>query len=440
MSGRSGQEGVTFRYTQAFRCLGSDCPDNCCKHWEINVDKNTYKKWQKILPQDELDKKVLKHGKGSLPGIIGKIKLEEDGHCPFLNKDSLCEIHKDHGESSLPYPCRTYPKGIMSVIGQYELSMTLSCPEVARLALLDSTAMELVNFDPSDLVNSGSTSMPRKSKESPAYFKSLNPVRDTLLYILGMREITIQQRIFIATWFAETISNSINHKMSKFDEHELVRQLDRLSAPGVLLELCAQFEKIPEACEFGLLIIQTILFQRIHKRDITGDLIGEIVSSYGFKSSHYKEGELFKVVLEPVQGTLNERFASIASIYLSRRNRLRKKYGDRIDLYFENYCRHFLFQNLMVDFESPYVQMQHLIVRLSVIKFLFFSHPALDPLFDSNDVREGDLDILDDTAVKVLYKFSRGIEHAFEFLQKVHEELERQDKNRFAHFVLLMKL
>ena len=32
-------------YIQDFRCIGKDCIDSCCVGWNINIDKETYKKY-----------------------------------------------------------------------------------------------------------------------------------------------------------------------------------------------------------------------------------------------------------------------------------------------------------------------------------------------------------------------------------------------------------
>jgi lysine-N-methylase len=43
-------------YFDKFICTGSDCMDNCCYGWNINIDKSTYKKYRKIKNKD-LNKK-----------------------------------------------------------------------------------------------------------------------------------------------------------------------------------------------------------------------------------------------------------------------------------------------------------------------------------------------------------------------------------------------
>jgi lysine-N-methylase len=60
---------------------------------------------------------------------------------PFL-ADGLCDIQKRLGEDYLGYTCATFPRIVNTFGHQRERSLDLSCPEAARLALLDASPME----------------------------------------------------------------------------------------------------------------------------------------------------------------------------------------------------------------------------------------------------------------------------------------------------------
>jgi lysine-N-methylase len=63
--------------------------------------------------------------------------------CPFM-EEKLCGIQKTLGEDKLSDTCATYPRNNRLLGGQHEQSLTLSCPEAARLALLQADAMDFV--------------------------------------------------------------------------------------------------------------------------------------------------------------------------------------------------------------------------------------------------------------------------------------------------------
>ncbi len=34
---------LSFEFFNSFTCIGSDCPDTCCKGWSISIDSDTAK-------------------------------------------------------------------------------------------------------------------------------------------------------------------------------------------------------------------------------------------------------------------------------------------------------------------------------------------------------------------------------------------------------------
>ncbi|MFP3632204.1 flagellin lysine-N-methylase, partial [Burkholderia sp. SIMBA_045] len=68
--------------------------------------------------------------------------MKSDLSCPFLNEEKLCSIQLKLGEDFLSHTCKTYPRVTQTVDDVVELSATLSCPEAARLALLNPNKMQ----------------------------------------------------------------------------------------------------------------------------------------------------------------------------------------------------------------------------------------------------------------------------------------------------------
>ena len=85
--------------------------------------------------------------------------------------------------------------------------------------------------------------------------------------------------------------------------------------------------------------------------------------------------------------------------------------------------------------------MQELIVRHAFVRFIFFSHPGLDALLGQDELdQKSGLEVLDDAAVNVFYRFSRGIEQALDLLRQVHVKKGGLAIDEFEHHVLLMKV
>lgn len=128
-------------FTQ-FHCVGSACPDHCCKGWDIELDKPTVNRY---LQSDEIEIRHIAQENVITTeineGSWGKIKLQSNGNCSFLDEDRLCKVHKSLGEKALSGTCAIYPRLYGSFKYEIRSNLTLSCPEAARLLLTTPGAM-----------------------------------------------------------------------------------------------------------------------------------------------------------------------------------------------------------------------------------------------------------------------------------------------------------
>ena len=116
-------------YYNKFHCLAGDCPDTCCKDWEVDVDEDTFYYYK--VQEGELGKKLEQCLVED--GDLKYIPMKKDGTCPFLTEGKLCEICSCLGEEGLSQVCQEYPRYYMG-IGHYEqVDLSLSCMEVGRL-------------------------------------------------------------------------------------------------------------------------------------------------------------------------------------------------------------------------------------------------------------------------------------------------------------------
>jgi len=136
---------LTPQYMRQFKCVGSQCEDTCCIGWRVNIDHATYRKYQRIPDlelRQELDSCIKRNR--SQPGEknYARIKMNPGNVCPLMNEESLCRIQLRLGEEFLSDVCATYPRVANLVNNVLEKSATMSCPEAARLALLNPDEME----------------------------------------------------------------------------------------------------------------------------------------------------------------------------------------------------------------------------------------------------------------------------------------------------------
>lgn len=130
------------KYVGDFQCDGSKCNAKCCGKWRIDIDMETYKKYQRIK-NPTMRKKILS---GIQPSTIQtgfQIKLNNKGVCPLLCEDNLCYVQRNMGEDALSQTCKVYPRMVQQ-IGNYQFRMlAMTCPVAAEYALLSPNAMEL---------------------------------------------------------------------------------------------------------------------------------------------------------------------------------------------------------------------------------------------------------------------------------------------------------
>lgn len=115
-------------YYDSFKCLASDCPDNCCHGWGIVIDDKTFSRYKKLSKDDR--EYVFSH-------IDYKEQMYKtcNGSCSFLNEKGLCNLYIDLGEDKFCKTCRQYPRHFEDYGTLQEAALSMSCPEAARLII-----------------------------------------------------------------------------------------------------------------------------------------------------------------------------------------------------------------------------------------------------------------------------------------------------------------
>ncbi len=187
----------------AFRCVGAECEDNCCGFWRVMVDKPAHDRFRSCSdPQLKplLDEFVTINTNDPSDENFARINFAGTGAtCPFLS-ESLCSMHTRFGEDFLANICATYPRLQTRVDGVLEKSLDLSCPEAARLALLNPEPMTFVDGDASqDAPPRGL--MPMLDTANPARpsapYKYFHEVRSRVVSLLQHRAQPLWKRLLI---------------------------------------------------------------------------------------------------------------------------------------------------------------------------------------------------------------------------------------------------
>lgn len=117
-------------YFDSFRCIAAQCPDSCCKEWDVEVDEASAQYYR------GLDGSLGDRLRQTLYDEDGRTYLAiTDGRCPMWRGDGLCRIQAELGEGALCKTCREFPRLTHDYGDFVELGLELSCPEAARIIL-----------------------------------------------------------------------------------------------------------------------------------------------------------------------------------------------------------------------------------------------------------------------------------------------------------------
>ena len=201
---------IFFRpdYVEKFKCDGQKCKAHCCRGWRIDIDKKTYKSYEKLRPKAaakditskiKFDDKIDKH----------LIMLDETGSCPFIDENNFCSIQKKHGEDYLSVTCQTYPRNVFKIGDVNEISLCVTCPVAAELILLQK---EPIKFEEAEMRTPGAGKVMFRNVrlENGLTPEHIFTIQRAAISILQERRLTIDQRLAVLGFFLDKLDELMN--------------------------------------------------------------------------------------------------------------------------------------------------------------------------------------------------------------------------------------
>ncbi len=194
------------QYYKSFKCIASECKHNCCIGWEIDIDKNTYNYYKSI--EGEFGKKL----KNSIAEIDCPHFINaNNGRCPHLNKNNLCDIILTLGSEALCDICRLHPRFVNNFESRQEVGLGLCCEEAARIILTSNEKFYLTTDE-------------LEEKEPSLAEQSFFKLRNKIFVALQDRTKDIDKRIATALSF---VGESYTEYSAK-DYYNILFPLERL--------------------------------------------------------------------------------------------------------------------------------------------------------------------------------------------------------------------
>lgn len=183
----------TPAYLVGFRCIGGSCPDSCCIGWDVDIDEKTYKKYKnnkntEIAP---LVKRYLFVNEYCFDPSVdyAKVALKDNKWCPFLDQKKWCKIQSNLGEEMLSSVCTTFPRIYNELNGKVELSLTLACPEAAKMLFRHPTPFKWEEIEQKDAVRIWT--FRHKDQKNKGIYGAVEKTRDSLIAVATQANTTI---------------------------------------------------------------------------------------------------------------------------------------------------------------------------------------------------------------------------------------------------------
>jgi len=185
-------------YFTEFKCAAGACEATCCAGWQIVVDEESLARYkEEKAPYGD----VLRVRVDFEEGVF---KQDHAKRCAFLNPDNLCDMYRHLGEESLCATCTNYPRHIEEFENIREVTLSISCPEVARIIL---SKKEPVTFYEEEI-----ESEEEEFEEfDPFFFSYLEDARRIIISILQNRSLEISVRMALVQRFVEEMQEIIEN-------------------------------------------------------------------------------------------------------------------------------------------------------------------------------------------------------------------------------------
>lgn len=186
-------------YFHEFQCKADQCQDTCCAGWQIMIDDDSIEKYKKI--KGHYIWKVMT----CVDWEEGCFRQDNAKRCAFLNPDNLCDLYKNVGEGALCKTCKDYPRHTEEFEEVREVTLSASCPEVARIIMERMTPITFIQEE-------------RPEEEETLEFEDFDPFlysiieesRDAMLEILQNRTLPLQERTVLVLAMAHDMQRRIN--------------------------------------------------------------------------------------------------------------------------------------------------------------------------------------------------------------------------------------
>lgn len=407
------KQSLQPEYMKNFQCIGAECEDTCCAFWNVSIDKNTYRKYEEVQHPDMSQRLMadveLNEASNRRDEQYATMRLNAvTGSCSF-HDGGLCAIQVTLGEAYLSQTCATYPRKINEFEGAQEISATLSCPEAARLALLNPEGMEFFYDERKEASNMQWNARLSKRRQGAAatldYFWELRVVS---IEIMQNRNFSVSHRLMMLAVLADQVDEAIRKDPGCDLTQIISRYREELAGNGEITSPSA----FPGNRMFQLKFLNDILLTIIEKKLWVNRRYKECLDAY----------------LEGMKRSDGQDLEGVMNFYGHHDQRLAEAYMNEKEYILENYLVNHLFSSMFpaAENEKLFQQVFYFGVLYALIRIQLVGMFANGESLSDND------------AVKLIQSFTKNFEHSSTFKKEVLKKCKDEQVLSLGHLSLLV--
>jgi len=131
-------------------------------------------------------------------------RQDKDKRCAFLNENNLCDLYLALGEGGFCKTCREYPRHTEEFEGVREITLSLSCPEVARIVMNRKDPVHFISYE-----KDGDEEF---DDFDPFLYSVLDDARKEMIRLLQNRSLTVAQRCVLVLGMAHDMQGRMNRR------------------------------------------------------------------------------------------------------------------------------------------------------------------------------------------------------------------------------------
>ena len=188
-------------YFNEFKCIADQCQDTCCAGWQIVIDEESLEKYKKL--KGDCIWKVM----SCVDWEEKCFRQDNAKRCAFLTSNNLCDLYINAGEDSLCKTCRDYPRHTEEFEGVREVTLSASCPVVARILMERMTPVQFVTeeIEEEETLSFGDF--------DPFLYSIIEDARSAMIGLLQNRSRSIKERMVLVLGMAHDMQRRINRRM-----------------------------------------------------------------------------------------------------------------------------------------------------------------------------------------------------------------------------------